>query len=190
MKWKQEQKMPKSDIIPCTKEEMDRLIDVAMNDDFFYMLFKVAKKTGRRIGEYYDIRVKDVDFEKKVMLTKVLKRRKRVIKEAVLDDELIYLIKAYIRKNGLKLDDYLFRKVGYRQIQNKVIYYSKIANIPHSVSFHNFRHYFVTQLTKAGWTYEKISKLTGHGSIRTLSGYDHSSAADVAEKAREDIKFL
>ena len=182
--------MPKTDIIPCTKEEMDKIIDAYIEDDFFYMLFKVARKTGRRLGEYYAVQVKDIDYERKIMMTKVLKRRKRVEKEAILDDELIYLIKTYIRKNDLKLEDYLFRKVGYRQIQNKISSYAKKAGISHNVSFHNFRHYFVTELFKKGWTYDKIAKLTGHSSVGTLALYDHTVASDIGEKAREDIKDI
>jgi integrase/recombinase XerD len=183
-------KIPKQQIQPCNKEEMDALINASMEDDFFYMLFKVAKKTGRRLGEYFEVRVKDIDYDRKVMLTKVLKRRKRVEKEAILDDELIYLIKRYIQQNQLKLDDYLFRKVGYRQIQNKIKYYSKKAGITHNVSFHNFRHYFVTELFKMGWTYDKIAKLTGHSSVGTLSLYDHTVASDIGDYARNTIKDL
>lgn len=182
--------MPKSDIIPCNKEEMDRLIEASIEDDFFYMLFKVARKTGRRLGEYYEVKVKDIDYDRKIMMTKVLKRRQRIEKEAVLDDELIYLIKRYIQNNKLKLEDYLFRKVGYRQIQNKVSQYAKKAGIKHKVSFHNFRHYFVTELFKKGWTYDKISKLTGHSSVGTLALYDHTVASDIADKARQDIKDI
>ena len=182
--------MPKTDIIPCTREEMDKIIAISMENDFWYMLFKVARKTGRRLGEYYDVKVKDIDFDRKVMMTKVLKRRQKIEKEAILDDELIYLIKRYIQQNKLKLEDYLFRKVGYRQIQNKISYYAKKAGISHKVSFHNFRHYFVTELFKQGWTYDKIAKLTGHSSIGTLTLYDHTVASDIAKEARESIKDL
>jgi len=182
--------MPKTETIPCTREEMDKLIEATISDDFFYMLFKVARKTGRRLGEYYDVKVKDVDFDRKVMITKVLKRRKKVSKEAILDEELIYLIKTYIKRNNLKLEDYLFRKVSYRQIQNKVSQYAKKAGINHKVSFHNFRHYFVTELFKKGWTYDKIAKLTGHSSVGTLVLYDHTVASDIADKARQDIKEI
>jgi len=182
--------MPKTEIIPCTREEMDKILEASMEDDFFYMLFKVARKTGRRLGEYYDVKVKDIDFERRVMMTKVLKRRKKVEKEALLDDDLIYLIKSYVRKNNLKLEDYLFRKVGYRQIQNRVESYAKKAGIPHKVSFHNFRHYFVTTLFQMGWTYDKIAKLTGHSSVGTLALYDHTVASDIAGKAREDMKGI
>jgi integrase/recombinase XerD len=182
--------MPKTMPVSCTKEEMDKIIDAAVEDDFFYMLFKVARKTGRRLGEYFDVKVKDVDFERKIMMTKVLKRRQKIEKEAILDDELVMLIKRYIAKEKLKLEDYLFRKVGYRQIQNRIVYYSKKAKINHKVSFHNFRHYFITELFKKGWTYDKIAKLTGHSSAGTLSNYDHSVASDIAIEAREDIRDI
>jgi len=182
--------MVKTVPVPCTKDEMDNLINAAMDDDFYYMFFKVARKTGRRLGEYYDVQMKDVDYERKIMMTKVLKRRAKVQKEAILDDELIYLIKSYSLKNNLKLEDYLFRKVGYRQIQNKIKSYAKKAKIDHNVSFHNFRHYFVTELFRAGWTYDKISKLTGHSSVGTLALYDHTVASDIAGEAREAIKNL
>lgn len=182
--------MAKSAPIPCTKEEMDKIIQVASDNDFFYMLFKVARKTGRRLGEYVEVQVKHIDFEKKLMMTKVLKRKQRIMKEAILDDELIYLIKSYIQRHGLKLDDYLFKKVGYRQIQNKILDYAERAGVPHKVSFHNFRHYFVTELFKKGWTYDRISKLTGHSSPGTLVSYDHSVASDIAADARRDIRDL
>jgi integrase len=180
----------KSDIIPCTREEMDKIIDACIDDDFFYMLFKVARKTGRRLGEYFDVQVKDIDFDRKVMMTKVLKRRQKVYKEALLDDELIQLIKRYIAKEKLKLDDYLFRKVGYRQIQNKIVYYSKLANIPHKVSFHNFRHYFITELSKKGYSHSDIAKLTGHSTVGVIANYDHTIASDIRDRAIKDIKEI
>jgi len=184
--------MVKTNPIPCSKEEIDRIIECAMinSDDFAVMLFNVAKKTGRRLGEYYEVKVSDIDFERKIMMTKVLKRRKKIEKEALLDNELVHLIKSYIVKNHLKLDDYLFRKVSYRQIQNKVKFYARKAKIPHNVTFHNFRHYFVTELFKKGLTYDKIAKLTGHSSVGTLAAYDHSVASDIVDEVRKDIEEL
>lgn len=183
-------KMVKTYPIPCTKEEMSNLISASMNNDFYYLIFKLASKTGRRLGEYYDVQVNDIDLDKKVMLTKVLKRRKRVIKEALLDEELVVLLQRYIRQNKLKLDDYIFRKVSYRQIQYAVASYAKKAKIPHNVSFHNFRHYFITELFKQGLDYSKIAKLTGHSSPGTLVNYDHSVASDIRAEAIELIKNL
>ena len=188
--------MPKTDVIPCTKEEMDAMLNVAMGDDYSYLLFNVARKTGRRLGEYFEVQVKDFDAENQIMLTKVLKRKQKISKQAILDDNLVYLIQRHITKCALKLDDYIFRwqkkdkPIGMRQIQNKVKICARKAAIPHNVSFHNFRHYFITELFKAGWSYERISKLTGHSSINTLMIYDHSVAADIADDARDAIGKL
>ena len=180
----------KTEPIPCTREEMDNLITASIEDDFYHLLFKTARKTGRRLGEYYDVQVKDIDFDRKVMMTKVLKRKKKIYKEALLDDELIYLFKRYIQMKKLKLDDYIFRKVSYRQIQNKIKTFAKKAKIPHKVSFHNFRHYFITELSKRGYSHNDIAKLTGHGTIATIANYDHTIASDIREKAIKDIKDI
>jgi integrase len=124
------------------------------------------------------------------MMTQVLKRRKKVYKEALLDDELIYLIKKYIQKEKLKLDDYLFRKVGYRQIQNRIVFYAKKAGVPHKVSMHNFRHYLITGLIKEGFSYDQVSKITGHSTVGTIGIYDHTIASDIRDKAINAIKNL
>ena len=75
-------------------------------------------------------------------------------------------------------------------LQNRIEFYAKKAKIPHKVSFHNFRHYFITELFKLGWTYDKISKLTGHSSAGTLAVYDHTVASDLRDDALIAIKEL
>jgi len=219
--------MPKTEVIPCTKEEIDRILDASMGNDFFYMLFMVAKTTGRRLGELYGnqekiivreerykdrlgnikvkeikkgtgkysggVQVKDIilrDNGTKIMMTQVLKKRRRAEKEAVLTDEVYRLIKTYISKHRLSLDDYLFRKVGYRQIQNKIIHYSKKAKIQHKVVFHNFRHYLITELIRKGWSYDKIAKVTGHTTIGVISVYDHVVASDIRDDILNDLKDI
>jgi len=179
--------MTKTFPVPCTKEEMNKILEAAIDNPFYYVLFSVARKTGRRLGEYYDVQVKDLDFDRKIMMTKVLKRRQKIYKEALLDDQLIQLLKWFISTEKLKLDDFLFRKVGYRQIQNAIVSYVKKAGITHKVSFHNFRHYFITELFKKGYDYSQIAKLTGHSSVGTLTSYDHTVASDLRERVIKDI---
>lgn len=48
----------KTDIVPCTEDEMSRLMEAALENDFYYMVFLVAKTTGRRIGELYGSQAK------------------------------------------------------------------------------------------------------------------------------------
>lgn len=176
--------------IPCTKEEIDALIKASEGNEFYYTLFMVAKTTGRRLGEYYQVKVSDINFDTNVMLTQVLKRRMYVQKEAILTPEIARMLKQYIVRNKLKDSDYVFRKVGYRQIQFAVVKYAKEAGVNHKVSFHNFRHYFITELVRKGWHYDKIIKLTGHSNPGTLTHYDHAVATDIKEEALEALKDI
>ena len=148
---------------------------------------EIKKKTKNFIG---GVQVKDIDFDKRIMMTQILKRGKRVYKEAILDDELTSLIKRYVAKEKLKLEDYLFRKVSYRQIQNAIASYAKKAGVDHVVSFHSARHHLITELIKQGWSYDKVAKITGHSSVGTIAVYDHSVASDIAADAREAMGKL
>ena len=48
-------KMVKGKTILCSKEEMDKIIEASIEDDFYYMFFNVLKTTGRRLGELWGI---------------------------------------------------------------------------------------------------------------------------------------
>ena len=182
--------MTKTYPVPCTKEEINSIIEASAENEFYYTLFMVAKTTGRRLGEYYTLKVNDIDFEKKVMMTNVLKRRAVVKKEALLRDDIVVLLKRFILRSKLKDDDFVFHEVGYRQIQNAIVAYAKKAGVKHKVSFHNFRHYFVTELVKQGWHYDRIAKLTGHSTPSTLLIYDHALATDLRNEADVAIKSI
>lgn len=219
----------KTNVIPLTKEEMNKLLEASINNDFYYMFFLVAKTTGRRIGELYGsrkkievsrkvvgkkieyldgkqialdktranykflnefqggVKVKDIDFDKGLMKVWVLKRGKPVQDETILIPETLKTIRHYILKNKLTGEDYLFRAKSYRAIQEAVGAYAKRAGIDHVVSPHCFRHFMITELKKLNWTNDKISKLTGHKSVASLSAYDHVLASDIKEEAIKDL---
>lgn len=182
--------MVKKSPVPATKEDIDKVINASINDEYFYTLFMVAKTTGRRLGELYSVKVKDFYPEKNVLITLVLKRRKRVEKEAILDDETSRILQRYIIKEKLKLDDYIFRALSYRQIQKRTNQYGKLAGLNHNFSFHNFRHFLITELVKQGWSYDKIAKVTGHSSVGTLAVYDHAVASDIKKDILNALKHI
>lgn len=175
---------------PCTKEEIEAIMNVCQDNDYYYTLFMTAKTTGRRLGEYYNVKVSDINFDKNLMMTEVLKRRAKIKKEAILLPEIALLLRQFIVRNKLKSDDYVFRKRSYRQIQCAISTYAKKAKINHNVSFHNFRHYFITELVRKGWHYDKIAKLTGHSTPQTLIFYDHAVASDIRDDALEALRDI
>lgn len=170
--------MAKTAPIPCTKDEIDRLLYESMESDYYFTLFYIAKMTGRRLSEYYDARVEDFDFQRKVLKLKVLKRRMRVVKEAILDDNCVRLLRQFIFKRKMRMEDYLFREKSKRAIQYAVSSYAAKAGIVHKVCFNNFRHYFVTYLLRNGLTKDQVIKFTGHSQISSLAYYDHTIAED------------
>lgn len=182
--------MVKTYPVPCSREEMDALMSAASSDAYWYTLFYVAKTTGRRLGEILEVTVKDVCFEKGIMITQVLKRKRRVEKEAILTEEAVKLLRKHIRINKLKLDDKVFGAKGYRTVQYAVTRFARKAEIKHKVSFHNFRHYFITELVRKGWTWDRIAKLTGHSNPSTLMNYDHAVASDLKDEALEALKDM
>lgn len=228
--------MVKIRLEPLTKEEMDSLLLAASDNLYYNTLFNVARKTGRRLGEFYGVeekikigekvigkkkvydkdgnqievdktrdvfkatgtynyglKVKDIIFQDDgtaIMKTWVLKRRNFVQDETHLPKELTTLIKTFIRKQKLGLEDYLFRSKSYRAIQNAVTSYAKKAGIQKVVAFHSFRHTLITHLLKKGWSYDKIQKVTGHLSAASLATYDHVLSSDIKDKLNEDLKDL
>ena len=145
------------------------------------------------------VKVSHIDFERGMMKVWVLKRRKHIQEESILTPEVLRVIKSYIKSNQLKLDDYLFRKRSYRQIENKIKYYAKKAGIKtkimvdgikFSLSCHSLRHYFITELIKKGRSKTEIIKLTGHKDEKTLAIYDHVLSSDFKEGMMDDIKDL
>jgi len=224
----------KGEVIPLSKQQIDDLITSSMDNDFYYMLFSVAKVTGRRLGElygsqkykeigrkiigkkieidlegkeialsktrgiykkipgewHYGVKVKDVDLVEGIMKVWVLKRKKFTQDDTILPGEVLRLIRHYIIKNKLTQEDYLFRAKSYRNIEFMVKRYAQKAGIKTNVVFHNFRHYFITELVRQGWSHTKIAKLTGHKSLGTLNLYDHVLSTDIKEDALNALKDI
>lgn len=158
----------------------------------------IYKKTGKFL---FGVKLKDIDFEQGLIKVWVLKRRKYIQDETIVPPDTLNLIKNYVRRNRLQLEDYVFRKDkrGLRNINNVLKNYARKVGIQIEIenqgvkqrlSVHCFRHYFITQLKRQGWTNERIAKLTGHKVISTLSIYDHVVAKDIKEEALSAIGNL
>jgi len=183
-----------------TKEEIDKILQQALIDDFDYLVLQGLKTTGRRWGEFYGVlkdktwnygvQVKDIDFDHKTMDTYVLKRKQYKKKQAILKDPFYSLLRGYVMKNKLGLDNYIFRKRSYREMQRRIKKYVKLAEIEKNITLHSFRHYFITHLRRKGWGNEDIAKLTGHTTPSVIGNYDHTTVADIEIKAREDLEDL
>jgi len=158
----------------------------------------VYKKLGKwRFG----VKVKDINLEKSTMMMWVLKRRKYIQDETFLMPEVVKLLRTFIKKNQLKLEDYVFRRPNrsYRHMNNVLKRYAKAAQVPltkgtgnhkTSLSLHSYRHHFITELKRDGWTDDQIMIVTGHKTAAVLKTYSHIVPYDIRDKIMETVKTI
>lgn len=98
--------------------------------------------------------------------------------------ELPSILKIYIEKHRpqLRQKDYLFRKYSLIYLKKKIKDHCKQASIEKNFSLHGFRHYFVTQMKRAGVPNEEIALWTGHKTPSTLNIYNRMLPKDVEAK--------
>lgn len=78
-------------------------------------------------------------------------------------------------------------KVSVQQISNYLPQWLKAAGINKKITFHNFRHSFISNLLLLGSPITNVSKLAGHSTVtQTLNTYSHLTA----EKMRETVEQL
>jgi len=91
----------------CPTDEEVRALIEAMPDLKWKALAMAYAKTGARCSELLAVRVKDIDWEHKVIRLRHSTSTKKA-GVALFDDELAELLRAYIRQAGLKPEDRLW----------------------------------------------------------------------------------
>ena len=165
------------------------------------LLIRLLALTGRRIGEILSIRVKDIDFEQRIINTVIEKRRirrkskvgeEKIIKTRPIsfDFDTHQLMLQYIELKQLKKNDLLFG-ISERQAERIVKALAKQLNLEKNITPHSFRHGLITYLRKLGWSSDDIKKVTGHAKAETIDrAYDHATFFDVQEKFEKGISKL
>lgn len=176
----------------------ERTISIQGKQTIVDKTIPIYKKLGKwRFG----VKGKDIDFDKKTMLVWVLKRRKPMQDETVLTPEVAKLLKVFMKKNRIGLEDYVFRRPGrsYRNLNNVLKKYAKSAGVPiekvtsdvkTSLSIHSYRHFFITGLKRLGWTDDRIMILTGHKTAAVLKTYSHVVPNDIRDEVVEAVRNL
>jgi len=147
-------------------------------------LMLVTYAGGLRRNETLELRVKDIDFERKEISIKSGKGNKD--RMALLSETLKPVLIAYIKKD--KPGDYLFEGAtggkysfsSFAKILKKAVSKSKITK---NVTPHTLRHSFATHLLEQGVDIRYIQELLGHKDIKTTLRYTH-----VAKKELKKIK--
>jgi integrase len=198
-KYQTERKLP---YVP-TEKELDCLINAAYNKHSAYL--QLLKETGMRSSEAWNLKWKDVDFERNgITLNETLKHgTPRMFK---VSSKLTAMLNALPKTS----EAYIFQKDPptpfgllhfsrtFRNLRKRLAQKMQKPNI-NRITFHTFRHWYATMLYhKNGGKLLQVQEKLGHKSILTTMIYTHlinfeadaydSAIAETVEEARKLIE--
>ena len=148
-------------------------------------IFLVLLRTGMRIGELLNARVKDVHMnDKRIDITEASKTRTgRVV---YLSDDAHTALKIWLKQHDPHIP-YLFYSqqrdaFGYTGARNVFVKYIKKSGLAHKgYTLHCLRHTFASELLNAGMRLECLQHLLGHECIEMTRRY--ARLTDITRKA-------
>lgn len=155
--------------------EVLKLLQVTKNLKHRFILALIYS-SGLRIGELLNLKVKDIDVERKEVFIRSGKGRKdRVV---ILAESILPLLYNYLQTyrpqhfliEGLEMSSYSSSSV--RKFLKKSV---KLAKISKRITPHTLRHSFATHLLENGVSLRHIQELLGHQKPETTMIYTHVS---------------
>lgn len=176
-------KLPKKLPEYLTIDEINKLLDVELNDAYSYRnkaMLETLYATGLRISELINLRFSNIDLNNNLIRVMGKGSKERIVP---INDSATKYLNIYINNYrsdilGLKQCDYLFvsnyKKPITRQGFFKIIKKEcKRSGINKNISPHILRHSFATHLLANGADLRVIQELLGHSNIVTTEIYTH-----------------
>jgi integrase/recombinase XerD len=146
-------------------------------------ILSIIYSAGLRISEVVNLKVADIDFDRRTIFIRNSKNRKD--RYTILAKKTEKLISDYM--NVFKPKDYLFfskkditHPISEDFIQAKFRSLVMKVGIKKKVHVHTLRHCFATHLLENGTSLFYIMNLLGHSNIQTTMIYLHAQATDIS----------
>lgn len=149
-------------------------------------ILEMLYATGIRCSELINIKIQDIDFERKTILVQGKGRKERL---ALFNNSTQERILKYIeveRAAVEKPSEHLFlnnrnEKLSTRSIQRTLKMFRKFLNIEKSITPHKIRHSFATHLLNNGVDIRTLQELLGHKSLSSTEKYTHVTLGHLTE---------
>lgn len=143
-------------------------------------IFSLLYSSGIRGSELTNLRIADIDFERKTIFISKSKTRKQ--RYTILSDQAATLVKNYmIAYQPKEILFYGFKNkdshISMRCLQATFQRIAKRAGIKKKVQVHTFRHSFATHLMEMGNNLIYIQKLLGHTFFSSTLIYLHANSS-------------
>ncbi|NPA38275.1 MAG: tyrosine-type recombinase/integrase [Candidatus Nanohaloarchaeota archaeon] len=172
---KKSKKLP----VVLSKEEIKRLFDAA-DSEKKKLILMVLYATGLRVSELINLKVKDIDFNNK--LIKVVGGKGQKDRVVTVSDKLLKRLYDYVKTKDP--DEHVFlskygKPLTPRYIQYLVKDLSVAAGITKDVTPHVLRHSYATHLLESGANIRVIQELLGHSNLQTTQIYTKVSLSEL-----------
>jgi integrase/recombinase XerD len=168
---KREQKIK----VIASQDDIRNMLNATTNSKH-KLLISFLYASGLRRSEVVKVKLRDIDFDQKVLLVRQGKGKKDRI--TILSNSLISEIKEYLKTRNEKIE-YLFatrnKHMNPRTVEAIIKQACKKARITKNISPHSLRHSFTTHHMALGTKTEYIQEMLGHKDIRTTRGYERIS---------------
>ncbi|GHV90807.1 hypothetical protein AGMMS50268_13100 [Spirochaetia bacterium] len=167
---RQDKRLP----VVLSRSEIKTMLETVQTEKHRILLM-MAYSSGLRVSEVVNLKIRDIDFSRKVITINAAKGRKD--RCSLLANYLIGPLKIYLKRSAASL--WLFpgadpkKHLSIRSAQNICTQTFKKASIQKNASIHSLRHSFATHLLESGTDIRYIQELLGHTSLRTTERYTH-----------------
>jgi integrase/recombinase XerD len=172
---RKEYKLP----VAASEEEIVRLL-VAANNLKHQCVIGMLYSAGLRRAELTNLRITDVDFDRKQVMVRAGKGKKDRV--SLLSERMAHVLGKYLLE--YKPNYWLFEGRDRAQYSGEsigaIVRKAAVASgIKKRISPHVLRHSFATHLMDKGTDTRYIQKLLGHASLNTTAIYAHVSTRDL-----------
>ena len=161
-------KLKTSKIIPLTQEQIEQVVNASFKDRD-RLIVELFHYTGIRRAELLNIRVCEIDFDRKQILINGKGNKQRYVP---FNEKLHRMLKEYIGRHGISRN---LIRIKERRID--CIFEEISRKVGFRVHPHMLRHAYASELYRKTKDVLLIKKLLGHSNIATTSRYLESLSA-------------
>jgi site-specific recombinase XerD len=164
---KRPQRLP----VVLSKQEIRQILTVTSNNKY-RLLISLAYGAGLRISEVLKLRVRDLDFQQKLIFIHQAKGAKDRV--TILPESLISSLQEYIKDYSPQAYLFASNRGGKLTARSAQVVFKRSldsAQIHKQATFHSLRHSFATHLIEDGVNLRYVQELLGHNNIRTTQRY-------------------
>ena len=156
-----------------------------------WVIVNLLLSTGIRQNSLVNIKIKDLDFDNRIVYVNVTKNRKPLI--IPLNEDIVKILHEYLKYRQGSMEDWLFISTYGDQLTRSSCYhalwdYCHICGIERT-GVHRFRHTFAKKWVTMGGSVVTLQKILGHSSLDITENYLNILTTDL-KKDMDEINII